>query len=316
MKPYILISYVILLLLVSSVCNAKLQSNLIGTWIGISHQTITVTDYKKDSTFSGAYFTPAFDVKTTFSGVWEIDKDILVLNYKESSSPVMRVPFVDKNRLVIKDKNTIILHTYPSGISLECNRVLFKERSEVYLKKGASTDNRKTSALAEPNIYADRTSDNNLILGTLTGDIEMVRQALSSSADINVHEKQKGNTPLILAAFYNHYEIVSLLISSGAEIDARCNEKNTALVKAAWNGSTECAKLLIKAKADINAKEIAGMTPLMIASFYGHIDVVKLLVEAGCGINIQDEDGFTALSNAKDQGHSEIVEFLIKNNTK
>ncbi len=311
MKLYRLFSYVVFILLATSDCNAKIHSNLIGTWIGISHQTITVTDYKKDYTFSGTYFTPAFNVKTTFSGTWEVDEDILVLHYKESSSPVMRVPSVDKNRLVIKDKNTIIFHTYPSGISIECNRVLFKDRSEVYL------NNEKVDVKAvKSNIYADRTCDNNLILGTLIGDFEMVKQALHSSADINVHEKEKGNTPLMLASFYNHHEIVSLLISSGANVDARCNEENTALIKAAWRGSMESARLLIKAKADIDAKEIAGMTALMIASFYGHFDVVKLLVEAESNINIKDEDGLTALSYAKDQGHSETVDFLKKYNVK
>jgi hypothetical protein len=121
----------ILLFLPQTACAAA-KVNFVGTWIMISHQTITVINYKNDGIFSGTYFTPCFDVKTTFSGKWQISKDELILNYTESSSSVMRVPFQDRNRIIIRDKDTFLLKTLPDGIQVEAKRVKFKDRKEVF----------------------------------------------------------------------------------------------------------------------------------------------------------------------------------------
>ena len=99
--------------------------SLEGVWMGVSHQTITVTSIKPDQTFSGTYFTPSVDVRATFAGKWSLKSDTLTLEYTESDSPVFRVPLKDQNRLELVSVEKIILHTLPAGISVEWQRVKF-----------------------------------------------------------------------------------------------------------------------------------------------------------------------------------------------
>ena len=312
-----LIKYVPVLLLACvfnfETCHAKkLQDILTGTWISISYQTVTVTNYKADNTFSGTFFTPSMDVKTTFSGKWLIDDDIVFLNYEVSSSPVIQVPLLDRNKIEVKSNDQLYFHTYPQGISLECNRVAFKTKFEVVNNQKQIGPKKVAKGGTKRNLYAEDDQDNQLISGVLSNNLAIVKTALESGADVNVHEKVNGNTPLILAAYHNHIEILKFLIMSGAKINEKCSQKNTALMKAAWNGSTESVKELIKAKADINTKEISGMTPLMISSFWGHEDIVKMLLEAGCLVDEKDDENNTALSYAKEQGHFGIIQLLLK----
>ena len=316
-----LIKYVsaIFLVCVISVttCHAKkLHDLLLGTWVSVSHQTVTVTNYREDNTFAGTFFTPSMDVKTTFSGKWLIDDDIVFLNYEVSSSPVIQVPLLDRNKIEIVNNDKLFFHTYPQGISLECNRVAFKTKFEVVNNKNQSDNGKPGQKSTKKNIYAKDDGDNQLISGILSNNLSVVKKALESGANINVHETVNGNTPLILAAYHNHLEILKFLLLSGADVNAKCNKKNTALMKAAWNGSAESVKELIKAKADINAGEASGMTPLMIAAFWGHTDIVKSLLEAGCSINDKDAGNNTALSYAKDQGHFDIIQLLVQHKAK
>lgn len=107
---------------------AKIEDTLIGVWMGISHQTITITSIREDLGFSGTYFTPSMDIRATFAGQWCLDGDILTMNYTESDSSFFRVPMVDLNRIEPVSSNKIILHTHPHGISMEWNRVKFAKR--------------------------------------------------------------------------------------------------------------------------------------------------------------------------------------------
>jgi hypothetical protein len=105
-----------------------------GVWIGISHQTITITSMRGDYTFSGTYFTPSLDLRTTFSGKWTLSGEVLNLEYSESNPPFIRVPFTDQNRLEVVSSDLIVLHTLPSGISLPWKRVQFATPESVYGK--------------------------------------------------------------------------------------------------------------------------------------------------------------------------------------
>jgi hypothetical protein len=96
-----------------------------GVWMGVSHQTITVTALKSDQSFSGTYFTPALNVRATFAGKWNLVEDILTLEYTESESPVFRVPLTDRNRVELGSPDVMTLHTLPQGISVAWNRVKF-----------------------------------------------------------------------------------------------------------------------------------------------------------------------------------------------
>ncbi len=99
-----------------------------GTWIGISHQTITVTHCLDDGTFCGTYFTPDFQLTATFEGTWQIEGETLILRYTGGNLPVAAFPYEDPNQVEVLSRDSIILRTIPAGISITWNRVQFAPR--------------------------------------------------------------------------------------------------------------------------------------------------------------------------------------------
>lgn len=93
-----------------------------------------------------------------------------------------------------------------------------------------------------------------LITSATKGQIEEVRKALKSGADINYKENQLGSTALIKASQKGYPEIVKLLIERGAKLDIQRNDGGTALHMAAQNGHAEIIKLLIEGGANLNLR--------------------------------------------------------------
>lgn len=133
-----------------------------GEWIGISHQTITVTSCHSDGTFSGTYFTPSLDIRATFSGKWSLEKDTLTLSYIEADAPIFRVPMDDTNRIEIISDDSIILHTLPQGISLTWNRVKYAEHWSKKVQKKEVVSPPKLSKLTS--LKADDLIDSNVLM--------------------------------------------------------------------------------------------------------------------------------------------------------
>lgn len=102
-----------------------------GTWLGISQQTVTVTDLRPDGTFSGTYFTPTADVRMTFVGEWFFEDDVLTLGYRECSASFLEVPMDDVNRVDVISADIVILHPEPSGDTVQWKRLHFAEREDV-----------------------------------------------------------------------------------------------------------------------------------------------------------------------------------------
>ncbi len=98
-----------------------------GVWLGISHQTVTVTSCRIDGTFSGTYFTPSFNIRSSFAGTWTLEKDILTFIYEEFDSPKFKVPMEDRNKVEVLSDDSIFLQTLPAGVSITLNRVNFTE---------------------------------------------------------------------------------------------------------------------------------------------------------------------------------------------
>jgi len=107
-------------------------------------------------------------------------------------------------------------------------------------------------------------------------DIEGMKQALASGADIN-STTFDGKTPLILAAFLGHLESVRFLIAQKAVINHRDSTGETALIYAVV-AEPEIASELIKAGADVNVKDNDGRTALMHTT---NPDLKKRIKDAG-----------------------------------
>lgn len=100
----------------------------------------------------------------------------------------------------------------------------------------------------------------------INGDPALVKQLISSGADVNQPEPMGGSTPLMTAALFGEKEIIKLLLESGADINLQNNE---------------------------------GSTALHTASFFCHEDIVKLLLEKGADKSIRNKSGSTAFETVK-----------------
>lgn len=110
-----------------------------------------------------------------------------------------------------------------------------------------------------------------------SGDIEAVRRAIASGADVNAIRDNEGKSPI-------HW--------------------------AAYDGSTEIARLLIEKGADVNSADEYGVTPLMQACDGGHTDTARLLIEHGANVNAVDGNLETVIDNVSSFSQPEIYALL------
>lgn len=93
-------------------------------------------------------------------------------------------------------------------------------------------------------------------------DLDAIRLALDSGADINVQEPASGVTPLSWAALYGHAEAAGVLIENGAALERANRDGARPLHAAAFLGRTKVVALLLKSGADETAKDFKGVTAL------------------------------------------------------
>lgn len=149
-----------------------------------------------------------------------------------------------------------------------------------------------------------------LLSASLTGRINVVRQALGQGVDVNVTGKE-GNTPLMLASYNGHTEAARLLLKRGARISGQNADGRTPLIFAASGPFPETVDLLLQWDADPNVvDEAEGWSPLMFAAAGGHRDVVRVLLRHGADASLQDKEGDTALSFAKDGNYGKVIDLL------
>jgi serine/threonine-protein phosphatase 6 regulatory ankyrin repeat subunit B len=122
-----------------------------------------------------------------------------------------------------------------------------------------------------------------------SGDVEKVREAIASGADVNALVERRGvsYTPLMRAARAGHCDLIRLLLAAGAD-------------------------------SNLAGRENIGtnITPLMLAARHGHKGVVELLLQAGAKVDVRigsvfgHRGGQNAIQQAKDKGHNDIVKLL------
>ena len=120
----------IIILFLGTDCMANLSEQILDTWIGISHQSITVITYNQDGTIFGTYQTPSINLKTTFDGNWSISNKVLQSHYIKSSP---EIPFFSDSKYEDKvtiDGDRMFLEGIGSS-DLEMVRVKYKEHWSV-----------------------------------------------------------------------------------------------------------------------------------------------------------------------------------------
>ncbi len=119
----------------------------------------------------------------------------------------------------------------------------------------------------------------NIVEAAWNGDLDSVKGALKTGADIN-QRNEMGWPALIGSAMNGHIDVVKFLLEKGADVNAE-NKGTTALMCAAMNGHVDAVKFLIKHGADVNAVDRKGNSVVRYANSRGQQAIVQLLVDAG-----------------------------------
>lgn len=124
-----------------------------------------------------------------------------------------------------------------------------------------------------------------------SGDVELVKQLLSTGININAFKKY-GTTSLLLAIEKQNKEMVHMLVELGADVNLmpHCD---IPLHEAIIWGDKEVVKMLIDKGADINKSDKSGHTPLHFAVIYRKQEIISLLIKHGAN---QDSITYTLCS--------------------
>jgi len=126
----------------------------------------------------------------------------------------------------------------------------------------------------------NKSEEHHIINACYHGDIECVKNYISSGKNLNITEKR--NSPLLVAISQHHEDVVKLLLENGADVNFNPDNTSTALHEAIdgaiyqtfYGGieyedpPTAIIELLIKHGADINMKNKLGVTPLEATRHY------------------------------------------------
>ena len=165
-------------------------------------------------------------------------------------------------------------------------------------------------------------NDRHLFDALENNDLEQMRVAIESGANVNV-QNRRGTSPLIFLAkgyYYPNAEIVDLLLTNNADPNLQDRGGETALHWAAAKGYLEIVKKLLESEnIDINITKIDGRNALH--SIFDEEDlfdlehvetIIKLLIEKGININETDNSGKTALHLAAEKNHGNAVGILLR----
>lgn len=109
---------------------------------------------------------------------------------------------------------------------------------------------------------ADTSLPQRLSAAAFTGNVAVMKQALTGGADPNIQDPQSGSTLLATAALMGHTEIVGLLLEHGADVNARSRDGGTALHAAAFLGRANIVKRLLDKGADTTLRNNMGGAPI------------------------------------------------------
>ncbi|MES0372599.1 MAG: ankyrin repeat domain-containing protein [Mariprofundaceae bacterium] len=121
-----------------------------------------------------------------------------------------------------------------------------------------------------------------------SGDVEALKQALGSGADVNAVDELK-NTALHCATSQTHLNAMSLLIEHGADVNAVNAKLSTPLHLTGKN--IDAIRILLEAGADPNLKDADYDYPYYFA-FYGSMtrELTKLYIKHGANLMLYGDD--------------------------
>ena len=118
------------------------------------------------------------------------------------------------------------------------------------------------------------------------------------------------NERLLEGGITGDYDIVRNALDEGAEVNVANVNGYTPLIAASRGGWIDCVKLLLERGANVHAKEQDGWSALTFASATGNFDIVNVLLEAGAVVLHISHNGITIPGPALMNGHNELAMYL------
>lgn len=141
-------------------------------------------------------------------------------------------------------------------------------------------------------------SNKELLLAALRGQLDKVKELLAAGADVNYWDQETYMTALMYATSREHLDVVNELISNAADLTMTDMNGATALHIAASYGHVNILRTIIDALLEehegLNTQDGHGRTALHQAAEGGMVNSVTLLLQRGADSTIQDADGNTA----------------------
>ncbi len=157
--------------------------------------------------------------------------------------------------------------------------------------------------------------DQRLLAAAAAGDLEAVREAISSGAAIEARDA-KGRSPLLLAVSEDHVDVAAELVRVGADPDAVDDQNDTPWLVTGVTGSVAMLEVLLPAEPDLAKRNRYGGVSVIPASERGHVEYVRRVVQTQIDVNHVNDLGWTALLEAVMLGdgsppYQEIVAILL-----
>jgi len=141
-------------------------------------------------------------------------------------------------------------------------------------------------------------SNKELLLAALRGQLDKVKELLAAGADVNYWDQETYMTALMYATSREHLDVVNELIANRANLTMADHNGATALHIAASYGHVDILRRIIDAlleeREDLNTQDGHGRTALHMAAEGGMVNSVTLLLQRGADPAILDADGNTA----------------------
>jgi len=173
-------------------------------------------------------------------------------------------------------------------------------------------------------LFAQDTGGNAVYDATIRANVDGVKQALDTGADINAQSDNRYS-PLMWACTYssraNYAEVAKYLILAGADVNITANDGTTALLEAA-ESSAEITQLLLNKGADIKARRDDGrglFTSCIFGILMDRVDyeLAEFVLSKGADVNEAatsgDIEGWAPIHYAVSNGNEELIRFLVKN---
>ncbi|KAL2614091.1 hypothetical protein R1flu_025783 [Riccia fluitans] len=139
------------------------------------------------------------------------------------------------------------------------------------------------------------------------GNVDSVRQLLSTNAE-SVNDRDKhSRTPLHIAAWAGQEEVVRVLCEAKADVGASAQDDMAAIHFASQKGHTEVVRTLLLDGAYVNARNRKGMTPLHYAVQGSHADLVRLLVRKGANLESENKAKKKPIDLIRDESLRSVI---------